>query len=425
MRNRNAAGTPALDPRLTPRQLWALANEPGWWPWLDLIADHPNAWPELTDWAADARECGVEIAGDAPMPPALQKRKPLGALASALLAPRRLPSPPYDTDDDLDNGDVIPVVDDAIGQSDGAESALDRLDECAEPAMPEPAVDTEPSGRAKGAVSRGRLRIAVATVSAAALTMAGVMAWKSYEARRQAEALASAVSECGEAYDTAKAARRSYLAALADDATVTLSRLDRDKVSNAGTIDALSALLNDDAPAPTRCPANGTMDRLGRVMQANRRTASDMKAAEQRLRTAVDAVESSRLSKTLADATALYDASAGKVDDESTRTALKTAIDSGKEQRIREAVGKVNASMQAKSEKDEKARAEAEAAAQAQARQQPQDPQPSYVPQYAPQPPSGGTASGGAGGGQQAGNPGWDVPAQSDPDPFAGTDPSL
>ena len=36
-----------LSPKLTVDQLYAMANEPGWRPWMRLIAEHPHAWPEL------------------------------------------------------------------------------------------------------------------------------------------------------------------------------------------------------------------------------------------------------------------------------------------------------------------------------------------------------------------------------------------
>ena len=43
-------GEPILSPKLTVDQLYAMANEPGWRPWMRLIAEHPNAWPGLVDW---------------------------------------------------------------------------------------------------------------------------------------------------------------------------------------------------------------------------------------------------------------------------------------------------------------------------------------------------------------------------------------
>ena len=35
-------GEPILSPKLTDDQLYAMANEPGWRPWMRLIAEHPT-----------------------------------------------------------------------------------------------------------------------------------------------------------------------------------------------------------------------------------------------------------------------------------------------------------------------------------------------------------------------------------------------
>lgn len=441
-RNKTESNAPALDPRLTPRQLWALANEPGWWPYIGLIADHPHAWPELIEWAADVREYGGEVAGKAPMPPAPQAPPTLAERLSAWLAPRRLPSPPLGPNDD---DGTMPAAEptDATERIARTESPFDRLDEFAEPeahvADDSPAGESaEPDVRpmAENTVNRFRVRpkhiaAALTIIVTAIMAAAGVLLWQTREAHRQAEALTAAISKCDDSYDAATAARKSYLALLADDDTVSMAKLDRGKVADAGTIDSLNSMLekpNTDTGTPTRCTPGTTTDKAERATRANRQLSSEIKSRRARLRAAVAAVEKSKLSKTVSDANTLYESSAGKVDGESTRTALKKAIETGNEQRIAEAVTALNASMRSKSEKDAQAQAEAEAAAQAQAQaqQSQSSPQPSYTPRRTyPHSSSGGTTSGGTGSGQQSVNPGWDVPAQSDPDPFTGTDPSL
>lgn len=50
MRTDRKTGEPILSPRLSADQLHAMANDPGWRPWMRLIAEHPNAWPGLVDW---------------------------------------------------------------------------------------------------------------------------------------------------------------------------------------------------------------------------------------------------------------------------------------------------------------------------------------------------------------------------------------
>lgn len=81
------------------------------------------------------------------------------------------------------------------------------------------------------------------------------------------------------------------------------------------------------------------------------------------MESAVRAVESSKLDKTVADADGLYSSTDGKVQDEKTREALKQAIAKRDADAIAKAVKAVNDSKAAKD------RADAEAAAKAQAEQ--------------------------------------------------------
>lgn len=41
MRTDRKTGEPILSPRLSADQLHAMANDPGWRPWMRLIAEHP------------------------------------------------------------------------------------------------------------------------------------------------------------------------------------------------------------------------------------------------------------------------------------------------------------------------------------------------------------------------------------------------
>ena len=60
MRTDRKTGEPILSPRLSADQLHAMANDPGWRPWMRLIAEHPNAWPGLVDWWRTAQEQGFD-----------------------------------------------------------------------------------------------------------------------------------------------------------------------------------------------------------------------------------------------------------------------------------------------------------------------------------------------------------------------------
>ena len=95
------------------------------------------------------------------------------------------------------------------------------------------------------------------------------------------------------------------------------------------------------------------------------------------LKTAVKAVETSKLDKTVADANALYKATDGKVADDKTRQDLDKAVKARDAEAIAKAVKAVNDSKTAKEKADAAARAKAEqeAAAQAAAAQQAQQSQ--------------------------------------------------
>ena len=80
-----------LSPKLTVDQLYAMANEPGWRPWMRLIAEHPHAWPELAEWWHTAQEQGFDTAGAAPLPPASMRGHRRVAIPSAPLPPEDEP----------------------------------------------------------------------------------------------------------------------------------------------------------------------------------------------------------------------------------------------------------------------------------------------------------------------------------------------
>ena len=69
IRTDRKTGEPILSPKLTADQLHAMANDPGWRPWMRLIAEHPHAWPALVDWWRTAQRQGFDEAGAAPRPP--------------------------------------------------------------------------------------------------------------------------------------------------------------------------------------------------------------------------------------------------------------------------------------------------------------------------------------------------------------------
>ena len=87
MRTDRKTGEPILSPRLSADQLHAMANDPGWRPWMRLIAEHPNAWPGLVDWWRTAQEQGFDTAGAAPEPPESMRGRRRVAIPAAPLPP--------------------------------------------------------------------------------------------------------------------------------------------------------------------------------------------------------------------------------------------------------------------------------------------------------------------------------------------------
>ena len=201
--------------------------------------------------------------------------------------------------------------------------------------------------------------IAVAAVAATVLAVGGVCGYRVYENHRVSlarQACASAVA------DQSKAVK-SYKALLGADGTTAALKTDATSVKDAKTLDALKQAVGAETPGMVRCDAS---DKTGLDEAAAKadKTTKGVKADAKTLESAVRAVESSKLDKTVADADGLYKATDGKVQDEKTREALRQAIAKRDADAIAKAVKAVNDSKAAKD------RADAEAAAKAQAEQE-------------------------------------------------------
>lgn len=163
--------------------------------------------------------------------------------------------------------------------------------------------------------------IAVAAVAATVLAVGGVCGYRVYENHRVSlarQACASAVA------DQSKAVK-SYKALLNADATTAALKTDATSVKDAKTLDALKQAVGVETPGMVRCDAS---DKTGLDEAAAKadKTTKGVKADAKTLESAVRAVESSKLDKTVADADGLYSSTDGKVQDEKTREALKQAI---------------------------------------------------------------------------------------------------
>ena len=268
---------------------------------------------------------------------------------------------------------------------------MDEKDSMTPDTIPQstPVDGTVPAGRK----NRRPVVIGVAAVAAVALVAGGVCGYRAYEDHRVSmarEACQSAVTDLNKAV-------KSYKALLGADATTAALKTDATSVKDAKTLDALKQSVGAETPAMVKCDASdktGLDEATAKADKTTKGVNADAKALE----SAVKAVESSKLDKTVADADGLYKATEGNVQDERTREALKQAIAKRDAGAIAKAVKSVNDSKaakekadseaKAKAEQEAQAQAAAEAAAQAQAQTQQSysAPRQSYAPSYtAPQ----------------------------------------
>ena len=281
---------------------------------------------------------------------------------------------------------------------------MDEKDSMTPDTIPQstPVDGTVPAGRK----NRRPVVIGVAAVAAVALVAGGVCGYRAYDTHRVSmarEACQSAVTDLGKTV-------KSYKALLGADATTAALKTDATSVKDAKTLDALKQAVGAKTPAMVKCDASDKTGLDEATAKADK-TTKGVKADAKALESAVKAVESSKLDKTVADADGLYKATEGNVQDEKTREALKQAIAKRDAGAIAKAVKSVNDSKAAKEKADAEAKAKAEqeaaaqaAAAQAQTQQSYSTPQQSYAPSYtAPQQSytpsySGGSTSGGGSG---------------------------
>ena len=227
---------------------------------------------------------------------------------------------------------------------------------------------TEPAEKKKP--HRGR--IVVITVAALALLAAGGVAWRAHEDRLMAEARA----DCAAESERLRVATTAY-DALLNGKAASMAKTDVKSVKDAKTLDVLSKAMKASTPKTVSCKADsrpGVQDATKGVT-AN---ASWYKAHTKSLNGLVNAVETSKLDKTVDDANALYKETDGRVADDKTREILLKAVKARDTDAIAKAVKEVNESKAAKEKADAEAKAKAEqeaaaaaaaAARQAQARQ--------------------------------------------------------
>ena len=485
IRTDRKTGEPILSPKLTADQLHAMANDPGWRPWMRLIAEHPHAWPALIDWWHNAQRQGFDAAGAAPKPPESMRRRRRVAIPSAPLPPEDEPGQepvPASMDEEpsrsqssvsgsshepeTEQSHPDDSAEKALKDADGDFAALEQVADPEPTAMslppisePEPTETgkTERPGGLSAAVTYsadlddlkvrrvfpvGKALVAIVmTASLIAVSWMGLQIKNRRAAAMRQEAHETAISAC----DSAEATRKTIQSDL-DRTTAKASRLLKDtsrgQVADPKTLDALNRLL--DAKTSTikgSCAPDAVTSDVDRTTAALRRTTKELKNRLTDLKTAAKAVTDSKLDKTVDDANALYKQTDGKVADDKTRETLLKAVKTRDVDAIAKAVKEVNESKTAKEKADAeaKAKAEQEAAAAAAAQQQAQASQSQSAPQRQTPSYSQGSSGSGSGSGRRpssggsssstntgGASPGWSVPTPSDGGTgLPGSDPGL
>ena len=340
-------GEPILSPKLTVDQLYAMANEPGWRPWMRLIAEHPHAWPELAEWWHTAQEQGFDTAGAAPLPPASMRGRRRVAIPSAPLPP-----------EDEPGQEPVPASMESVDETRTAEPEQSHPDDSAEKALkdadgdfaaleqvaaPEPTTMSlppisEPEPTETGKAERpGGLSAAVtysadlddlkvrrvfpagkalvAIVMAASLiavSWMGLQIKNRHVAAMRQEAHETAISAC----DSAEATRRTIQSDL-DRTTAKASKLlkgtSRGQVADPKTLDALNRLLGAKTTTISgSCASDAATSDLDRTTASLHRTTKELKNRLTDLKAATKAVADSKLDKTVDDANALYKETDGR-----------------------------------------------------------------------------------------------------------------
>lgn len=254
-----------------------------------------------------------------------------------------------------------------------------------------------------------------ATLFAALAGTAGVAVYR-HSASAQ---LAEAKSACAQASETLRVAQNKYNT-LHDGKAAEAAKITDRQVEDAKTVAALAAAYKEEAPDLAACNVQG-VDRLREATAQIDKDVAWYDTHTADLSKAVNSVNESHDAKTLTDtkdalskqlkvAEAKYKTTDGKVQDDKTRKDLKTLIDKAAKtkdgtdvkamdsqaKQLNTLMGKVDASVKAKTDADRKASEEqaqreaeaAAAAAQAQAQQQAQQyvaPQQTYTAPATPQ----------------------------------------
>ena len=223
---------------------------------------------------------------------------------------------------------------------------------------PVPQPPTEPSGAARAASKPKWLVPVIAGGCAVVLAAGGIGGCLYWNHDR----LTAASEECATSYDRAVKARKKLTEYLESDAVKTAIRVKDSEVRDAKTVGTLASTVKTASKTKTDipgCPADGLKDIKAVTAQLGKTAAAYAKTVNE-VRGKAEAVNASKLDKTVADATRILNDSKGRVKDDKVRAALENAIKSKDGKAISDAVKAVNDSIKAKSDADANARAEKE-----------------------------------------------------------------
>ena len=226
---------------------------------------------------------------------------------------------------------------------------------------PVPQPPTEPSGAARAASKPKRPKWLVPVIAGgcavvlAAGGIGGCLYWNH-------DRLTAASEECATSYDRAVKARKKLTEYLKSDALKTAIRVKDSEVKDAKTVGTLASAVKASEKTKTtvpECPSGDRADIEAMTKKIDGLAAAYAKTVNE-VRGKADAVNASKLDKTVADATRILNDSKGRVKDDKVRAALENAIKSKDGKAISDAVKAVNDSIKAKSDADANARAEKE-----------------------------------------------------------------
>ena len=227
---------------------------------------------------------------------------------------------------------------------------------------PVPLPPTEPSGAARAASKPKWLVPLIAGGCAVVVLAAGGIGGYLWWSHRQ---LTEASGECSVAYDKAVKAQGKLTEYLKSDAVKAAIAVKGSEVRDAETVAVLASIVKTASTTKTDIPGcpSGNLKGIRAATARLDKTADVYAKTVSEVRGRADAVNASKLDRTIDDATKVLDDSKGRVGDDKVRTALEHAIRSRDGKAISDAVKAVNDSIKAKSDADAKAEAEKEAQA--------------------------------------------------------------